>query len=70
AGLLARELGDQPLVLLDEIFAELDGRRGANLVGRLDPGCQAFIASAHDDGISDTFAIKKIRIEAGRITTP
>ncbi|MRR09399.1 DNA replication/repair protein RecF [bacterium] len=65
AGLLARELGDQPLVLLDEIFAELDGRRGANLVDRLDPGCQAFIASAHDNGLAGAF--RRFRIDAGGI---
>lgn len=66
AGLLARELGDQPLVLLDEIFAELDGRRGANLVDRLDPGCQAFIASAHDNGLAGAF--RRFRIDSGMIS--
>ena len=67
ADLLGRELGEKPAVLLDEIFAELDAARAANLVGQLDPGCQVFIASAHDNGVSEAFAFKKFRIESGTI---
>jgi DNA replication and repair protein RecF len=67
ADLLGQELGEQPVILLDEIFAELDSARAANLVGQLDPGCQVFIASAHDNGLSDAFAIKRFRIESGNI---
>ncbi|HTY08661.1 MAG TPA: DNA replication/repair protein RecF [Candidatus Edwardsbacteria bacterium] len=68
ADLLAAELKEKPVVLLDEIFAELDGSRGANLVEQLDPGHQVFIASAHDNGVSESFAIRKFRVESGRVT--
>ena len=67
AELLARELGEQPVILLDEIFAELDSERGANLVEQLDSGHQVFIASAHDSGLSDASAFKKFRVESGRV---
>jgi DNA replication and repair protein RecF len=68
ADLLAAELGEKPVILLDEIFAELDGQRGANLVGQLDPGHQVFIASAHDNGVSENFAMSKFRVDAGKIS--
>lgn len=67
AELLARELGEQPVILLDEIFAELDGQRSANLVKQLDPGHQVFIASAHDNGLADSAAFRKYRVESGNV---
>ncbi|MDI6740589.1 MAG: DNA replication/repair protein RecF [Candidatus Edwardsbacteria bacterium] len=68
AELLAQELKEKPVIMLDEIFAELDSERGANLLEQLDPGHQVFIASAHDNGLSDKFAFKKFRVESGRVT--
>lgn len=53
---LAAEFDDPPVLLLDDVFSELDADRAAAVVGRL-PGAQAFLTSARRDdvdGISGT----------------
>jgi DNA replication and repair protein RecF len=67
AQLLASELGEKPVILLDEIFAELDGDRGNFLVGQLDDDHQVFIASAHENEVTRQDGFKKFRITEGII---
>jgi DNA replication and repair protein RecF len=52
--LLSDEFDDPPVLLLDDVFSELDADRAAAVVARL-PGAQAFLTSArHDDvGVID-----------------
>ena len=67
AEMLALQLKEKPILLLDEIFAELDRERGGFLVDQLDPGYQVFIATAKDQEVSRQEGFKKFRFEAGRV---
>lgn len=67
AEMLANQLGEKPVVLLDEIFAELDRDRGNFLVDQLEPDYQVFIATAKDDDVSVKDGFRRFRVEAGRI---
>jgi DNA replication and repair protein RecF len=67
--LLKKELGITPLILLDDIFAEMDRQRKKNLAGLLELGAQIFLASASKETDLCRFDDrgKKIFIENGRI---
>lgn len=69
ARLLAERLAEKPVLLLDEIFAELDGQRSRQLIGALDPGCQVFIASAHENQATRQDGFRRFRLEEGRIAS-
>ncbi|MDQ1427757.1 MAG: replication and repair protein RecF, partial [Acidimicrobiaceae bacterium] len=63
--LLGAELGSPPLLLLDDVFSELDGDRGSALLASLPPG-QGIVttagelpAQAHPDLV--------VRVEGGKI---
>jgi DNA replication and repair protein RecF len=45
AGVLAERYGEPPLLLLDDVFSELDRSRGAALVGRLPEGGQTVVTA-------------------------
>jgi DNA replication and repair protein RecF len=68
AELLAQQLGEKPILLLDEIFAELDRERGGLLVDQLEPGYQSFIATAKEEDVMDKKGFKTFKVEAGRIS--
>jgi DNA replication and repair protein RecF len=50
--LLADEFDDPPVLLLDDVFSELDPVRAHAIVERL-PGAQAFLSSARHDDVGD-----------------
>jgi DNA replication and repair protein RecF len=50
--LLADAFDDPPLLLLDDVFSELDAIRAHAIVDRL-PGAQAFLSSARHDDVGD-----------------
>ena len=50
--LLADEFDDPPVLLLDDVFSELDSVRAHAVVERL-PGAQAFLSSARHDDVGD-----------------
>jgi DNA replication and repair protein RecF len=62
---VAGVVGEQPLLLLDDVFSELDARRAAALVAHL-PATQTLVttAGALPEGIA---AAAWLRIEAGRV---
>jgi len=67
AEMLANQLREKPLILLDEIFAELDRDRGNALVEQLDPGYQVFIATAKDQETISVDGFRKFRMDGGRV---
>ena len=62
--LMARDTGELPVLLLDDVLSELDAGRQDFLVNRIREG-QVFITSCDTDRLSE--AGKLVRIEAGRI---
>jgi DNA replication and repair protein RecF len=68
AEMLAGQLGEKPVILLDEIFAELDRDRGGFLVDQLEPDYQIFIATAKEEDVSARDGFRRFRVEAGRVT--
>jgi len=68
AEIMAAQLKEKPVILLDEIFAELDADRSTHLIEQLDPDCQVFIASAHENDVTRGDGFKKFRLEEGRVT--
>jgi len=47
---LAAEFDDPPILLLDDVFSELDPQRAEAVIGRL-PGAQSFLTSARNDDV-------------------
>lgn len=67
AEIMAAQLKEKPVILLDEIFAELDSQRAGLLIQQLDPEYQVFVASAHENDITRQDGFKIFRVEEGRI---
>ena len=63
--LMARDTGELPVLLLDDVLSELDAGRQDFLVNRIREG-QVFITSCNTSVLQDVG--KAIRIEAGRLT--
>jgi recombinational DNA repair ATPase RecF len=64
--------GQEPLILLDDVFAELDGRRSErilDLMEREETGQVVLTAPKESDVRIRRDALPRWRIEAGRITT-
>ena len=67
----ARERGDVPLFLLDDLSSELDRRRTASLVAVLeDLGAQVWVTTTDPDHIQDLpeAATRRLHIDGGRLT--
>lgn len=52
--LLRHDLGDDPVLILDDVFAELDARRRARLAARVADAEQVIITAAVEDDIPDS----------------
>jgi len=65
--LLTEEFDDPPLLLLDDVFSELDAVRAHAVVERL-PGAQAFLTSARHDDVGDIDGVCWDVDPAGRVT--
>jgi DNA replication and repair protein RecF len=50
--LLSNEFDDPPILILDDVFSELDAGRATAIIDRL-PGAQAFLSSARHDDVGD-----------------
>ncbi len=65
--LLADEFDDPPVLLLDDVFSELDARRAAAVIERL-PGAQAFLSSARTDDVGRIEGMSWDVDPAGKVT--
>lgn len=63
--LLTEILGDEPVLLLDDVFSELDPQRSAALVANLPPG-QTLLTTA---GVVPVQPERRLRVDDGRIVT-
>lgn len=69
AGVLTRACGREPLLLIDDIFGELDPRRRNALLTALPPGAQKLITTTHLNWLESGFQPGAIyRVRAGELT--
>ncbi|MBQ7691994.1 MAG: DNA replication/repair protein RecF [Oscillospiraceae bacterium] len=61
-----RETGEYPILLLDDVLSELDGKRQAFVLNRIGGG-QTLITCCEDEGISQKTGGRVIFVEGGRI---
>lgn len=63
--------GEWPILLLDEVIAELDARRRAYLLERIDGACQTLLTTTELDIFTEAFRQRAAvwHVEAGQITT-
>lgn len=61
--------GDYPLLLLDEVVAELDSKRRAYLLGRINDQCQTLLTTTELDTFSSEFLSRAqiLQVENGQI---
>jgi DNA replication and repair protein RecF len=69
AKLLAEETGEQPVMLLDEVMAELDEARRSYLMTAIEDSQQAILTTTHWNAYSPEFLAKAtlLRVHEGRI---
>ncbi len=67
--IMARQLGEYPVLLLDDVLSELDGARQSFVLNRITGG-QVFITCCEDSGISRRTGGRVLRIENGALTAP
>ncbi|MBQ3526506.1 MAG: DNA replication and repair protein RecF [Akkermansia sp.] len=68
AGLLQEQTGAAPILLIDDIFGELDPQRRRALLACLPSDSQVFITTTHTDWLHDTPPpLPTLKIENGRI---
>ncbi len=69
AKLLARETGEQPIMLLDEVMSELDEARRRYLMKAIENSQQAILTTTHWDAYSPDFLAQAtlLRVQEGRI---
>jgi DNA replication and repair protein RecF len=67
---LALSSGSEPVLLLDDVFAELDGERQSRLAARLLGGRarQTFITSPREDELPEAFHLEALGVDQGRVT--
>jgi len=65
-----RTIGDWPILLLDEVLAELDAERRAYLLAQIDGAAQAIVTATEPDRFTASFLSKAAQwhIRAGQIT--
>jgi DNA replication and repair protein RecF len=65
---LLRHDGGEPVLVLDDVFAELDARRRARLAELVAPGEQVLVTAAVDDDVPDMLAGARYAVENGSVT--
>jgi DNA replication and repair protein RecF len=55
------------VIILDDVFAELDARRRERLMSAVSDFEQVIVTAAVEDDVPDGVAWHRVRIEAGRI---
>jgi DNA replication and repair protein RecF len=66
ADLLAERRGEPPLLLLDDVFSELDSVRGEALVSRLPRGAQALVTATEKPGVVEPDLIVTVKLGEAR----
>jgi DNA replication and repair protein RecF len=65
---LARRLGENPILLLDDVLSELDLDRQSALLGLLDEHVQTFVTSTHADGLAYKPG-QTLKVQGGQISS-
>ena len=65
--LRAESPAGDPVIILDDVFAELDSRRRERLMSAVNDFEQVIVTAAVEDDVPDGVAWHRVRIEAGRI---
>jgi DNA replication and repair protein RecF len=63
-----REEGDDPVLILDDVFAELDGRRREHLAKLAADVEQVLVTAAVSDDVPDILAGERFTVAAGEVT--
>jgi DNA replication and repair protein RecF len=63
-----REEGDDPVLILDDVFAELDGRRREHLAKLAADVEQVLVTAAVSDDVPDVLAGERFNVAAGEVT--
>ena len=66
--ILLNETGEYPVLLLDDVLSELDGRRQEFVLNRIGGG-QTLITCCEDEGISGRTGGKIFFVDQGRVRT-
>ncbi|TLQ44851.1 DNA replication/repair protein RecF [Streptomyces marianii] len=64
---LLRAEGDEPVLVLDDVFAELDARRRERLAELVAPGEQVLVTAAVDDDVPGVLAGARYRVADGSV---
>ncbi|HEY7461558.1 MAG TPA: hypothetical protein VIC59_06760 [Gemmatimonadota bacterium] len=67
AEVLTHERGELPIVLLDDVFSELDPARSRELLGFLAPGQQVFLTTPKPLAVELPIDLPRLTIEGGRL---
>ncbi|MEV1061661.1 DNA replication/repair protein RecF [Streptomyces sp. NPDC050263] len=64
---LLRAEGNEPVLVLDDVFAELDARRRERLAELVAPGEQVLVTAAVDDDVPDVLAGARYTVSGGTV---
>jgi DNA replication and repair protein RecF len=64
---LLRQDGGEPVLVLDDVFAELDARRRARLAELVAPGEQVLVTAAVDDDVPEVLVGARYAVENGAV---
>ncbi|WP_338897192.1 DNA replication/repair protein RecF [Streptomyces sp. TG1A-60] len=64
---LLRAEGNEPVLILDDVFAELDARRRERLAELVAPGEQVLVTAAVDDDVPDVLAGARYAVSGGTV---
>ncbi|MFB7555503.1 DNA replication/repair protein RecF [Streptomyces brevispora] len=64
---LLRSEGNEPVLVLDDVFAELDARRRERLAELVAPGEQVLVTAAVDDDVPGVLAGTRYAVSAGQV---
>ncbi|MBO0918723.1 DNA replication and repair protein RecF, partial [Streptomyces laculatispora] len=64
---LLRSEGNEPVLVLDDVFAELDARRRERLAELVAPGEQVLVTAAVDDDVPGVLAGTRYAVSAGEV---
>ncbi|MFF7355047.1 DNA replication/repair protein RecF [Streptomyces filipinensis] len=64
---LLRAEGNEPVLVLDDVFAELDGRRRERLAELVAPGEQVLVTAAVDDDVPQVLAGARYTVSGGTV---
>ncbi|MER5773173.1 DNA replication/repair protein RecF [Streptomyces sp. NPDC002039] len=65
---LLRSEGSEPVLILDDVFAELDSRRRERLAELVSPGEQVLVTAAVDDDVPGVLAGTRFGVSGGEVT--